>query len=58
MTFYFLSGRLIVKTNKHLYYCDYVTVIHLIPLYHDWSTENRILYHQSYHLIEKSTITF
>ena len=50
---------LIVKTNKHLYCCDYVTIIHLIPLYHDWSTEDsRILYHQSYHLIEKSIITF
>ena len=37
--FYFLVWLLIVKTDKHFYYCDYVAVTHLIPLYHDWSTE-------------------
>ena len=41
----FFVWLLIVKTDRHFYYCGYV-IIHLIPLYHDWSTENnRILYH-------------
>ena len=36
----FFIWLLIVKTDKHLfYYCDYVTITHLIPLYHDWSIE-------------------
>ena len=44
--FCFFVCLLIVKTDKHLLICDYVTIIGLIPLYHDWSTENnRILCH-------------
>ena len=40
--FYFLSGYWLWKLIFD--YCDYVTIIQLIPLYHDWSTEkNRIL---------------
>ena len=31
--------QLTVKTDKHLYYCDYVAITHLTPLYHHWSTE-------------------
>ena len=38
-------------------YCHYITTICLLPLYHDWSTENnRILHHQNNHLIEKPVI--
>ena len=37
--FYFLSGYLLWKLINTFYYCDYVTITHLIPLYHDWSTE-------------------
>jgi len=38
---------------------DYITITHLIPLYHDGQQKNnRILYHQNYHLIEKPVITF
>ena len=44
--FHFLSGYWLWKLINIFYYCDYVTIIHLIPLYHDGSTENnRILYH-------------
>ena len=44
--FFVLVWLFIVKTDKHLYYCDYATIIHLISLYHDWSTENNtILFH-------------
>ena len=46
LLFFVLVWLLIVKTDKHLYYCDYATIIHLISLYHDWSTENNtILFH-------------
>ena len=37
--FHFLSGYWLWKLINIFYYCDYVTIIHLIPLYHDWSTE-------------------
>ena len=37
--FYFLSGYWFCKLLNIFYYCDYVTITHLIPLYHDWSTE-------------------
>ena len=33
----FFSTQLSLWFNSH--YCDYVTITHLIPLYHDWSTE-------------------
>ena len=36
---YFLSGYWLWKLTDIFYYCDYVTVTHLIPLYHYWSTE-------------------
>ena len=53
--FYFLSGYWLWKLINIYYCCDYVTIISLTPLCHDWSTENnRILYHKSYHLIEKT----
>ena len=38
--FYFLSGYWLGKLINTLYYGDYVTITHFIPLYHDWSTEN------------------
>ena len=58
--FYFSSGYQVWKLINIFYYCDYVTITHLIPLYHDWSTEknNRTLYHQNWDLIEKPVITF
>ena len=37
--FYILSGYWLWKLINIFYYCDYVTIIHLIPLYQDWSTE-------------------
>ena len=37
--FYFLSGYWLGKLINIFYYCDYVTITHLTPLYHDWSTE-------------------
>ena len=37
--FYFLSGYWLWKRINIFYYSDYVTFTHLIPLYHDWSTE-------------------
>ena len=37
---HFTNGFL--KLINIFYYCDYVTIIHLIPLYHDWSTEKII----------------
>ena len=37
--FYFLSGSWLQKLINIFYYCDYVTINQLIPLYHDWSTE-------------------
>ena len=37
--FYFLSGYWLWKLINIFYYCDYVTITHLIPLFHDWSTE-------------------
>ena len=37
--FCFLSGYGLWKLINIFYYCDYLTIIHLIPLYHDWSTE-------------------
>ena len=50
-----LALFIVMLSKAHLTshsYCDYVTIIHLIPLYHDWSTENnRILRHQNYHLM-------
>ena len=46
INFYFLSDYWLWRLKNTFYYCDYVTIIHLIPLYYDWSTENnRILYH-------------
>ena len=37
---------LAIDCENIFYYCDYVTIINLVPLYHDWSTENNvILYH-------------
>ena len=58
--FYFSSGYRVWKLINIFYYCDYATITHLIPLYHDWSTEknNRTLYHQNWDLIEKPVITF
>ena len=57
--FYFLSGYWLWKLINIFYYCDYITIIHLIPLYHDWSQKNnRTLYHQNCHLVEKPVITF
>ena len=45
--FYFLSGYWLWKLISIFYYCDYVTIIHLISLYHNWSAENnRMLYHE------------
>ena len=46
----FFVWLLIVKTDKHLYGCDYVTIIHLVSWYHDWSTKLIELY------ITKTTI--
>ena len=41
----FFICLLIVKPINIFFYCDYVTISHLIPLYYDWSTKNkRILY--------------
>ena len=54
--FYFLSGSWLWKLI--FYYYDYITVIQLILLYLDWSTEkNRILYHWIYHLIGKKIVS-
>ena len=45
---YFLSGYWLWKLINNFYYCDCVTIIHLIPLYQYWSQENnRILHHQN-----------
>ena len=41
ITFYILSGCWLWKLINIFYYCDYVTIAHLIPLYHDWSTEKQ-----------------
>ena len=35
----FFVWLLIVKTDKHFLLFDYVTIILLIPLYHDWLME-------------------
>ena len=37
--FYFLSGYWLWKLTNIFYYCEYVTITHLISLYQDWSTE-------------------
>ena len=37
--FIFLSGNWWWKLINIFYYCDDVTITHLISLYHDWSTE-------------------
>ena len=37
--FYFWSDYWLWKLINIFYYCDYVSITHLIPLYHDWSTE-------------------
>jgi len=37
--FYFWSAYWLWKLRNIFHYCDYVTITHLIPLYHDWSTE-------------------
>ena len=37
--FYFLSAYWLWKLKNIFHYCDYVTITHLIPLYHTWSTE-------------------
>ena len=47
--FYFLSGYWLWKLINTFYYCDYVTIIHLILLCYDWSTENN-------RIITKTTI--
>ena len=41
MIFYFLSDYWLWKLINVFYYWDYITIICLIPLYHDWSTENK-----------------
>ena len=47
------------KLINVFHYYDYVTITHLIPLYHAYQQKNnRILYHQSYYLIRKPIITF
>ena len=44
--FYFLFGFWLWKLVNIFYYCEQVTIIHLILLYHERSTENnRILFH-------------
>ena len=44
--FLFFVWQLIMKTDKYFYYCNYIGIIHLMSLYHNWSTENnRILHH-------------
>ena len=35
----FLVWHWLWKLINIFYYCDYVSITHLIPLYHDWSTE-------------------
>jgi len=41
---YFLSGYQLWKLVNIFYHCDYVTVIHLIALYHDCQQQkNRII---------------
>ena len=37
----FLSGCWLWKLINIFYSCGYVTIAHLIPLYHDWSTEKQ-----------------
>ena len=39
--FYFFSGYWLWKLINIFYSCGYVTIAHLIPLYHDWSTEKQ-----------------
>ena len=41
ITFYFLPGYWLWKLISIFYYCDYVTITHIIPLYHDWSIEKQ-----------------
>ena len=36
-----MSGYWLWKLINIFYYCDYVTIFHLVPLYHDWSTEKQ-----------------
>ena len=36
---FFFCLAIAVKTDNIFYYCDYVTITHLIPLYHGKSTE-------------------
>ena len=38
--FYFLSGYWLWKQMNIFYYCDYVTITHLILLYHHWQQKN------------------
>ena len=55
----FFVWPLTVKTGKHLLLFDYVIITHLIPcIMIRQQKNNRILYHQNYHLIEKPVITF
>ena len=56
--FYFLSGYWLWKLINIFYYCDYVTITDLIPLYNSQQKNNRTLYHQNKHLIEKPEIIF
>ena len=52
--FYFLFGYWLWKLINIFHYWDYVTITRLTPLYYDWSMENnRILYYQNCHLVEK-----
>ena len=54
-----MSGYWLWRLIDIFYYCDYVTVTHLIPfIIIGQQKKYRILYHQSYHLIEKPVITF
>ena len=39
LSFIFLPGYWLWKLINVIYYFYYVTIIHLIPLYHDWSRE-------------------
>ena len=59
--FYFLSYYWLWKLINIFYSCDYATITHLIPLYHDWLNNRKIIkfYVTKNILIEKlPVITF
>ena len=58
LIFYFLSGYWLWKLINIFYYCDYITITwnHCVMI--GQQKNNSILYHQNYHLIEKTLITF